>query len=561
MGYVLPNRDSGISYETFRQEFRWDVPDRYNIATSSLNHPDDRQTGIALHHVDEDGDHHEFSYEALDRASDALAAGLAEQGVVKGSHAAVCFPQSPELLVVHLAVCKLGAVVVPLSMLLGRDSIAHTLTHGDVDILIVDEERYGSVDADSGPFEPVEDVFPIALNPSKYVEGADYLGGLAEFATGDATLPDPSTGPDDPAFLIYTSGTSGRPKGVLLGHRYLVGSMPGYHLWFHLFDTKTYSEQRVWTPSEWAWAGALFDVVFPTLAIGGTVVSSVRRSGFDPEQTLEFIEEVGVMRAFMPPTALSLLRKEVPEPETNLPTLEVVQSGGEPLSPAVQDWAEAELDLVVNEGYGQTEANALVGNSRALFDRQSGSMGRPYPGHDIVVVDENDEPLQAGELGELAVQGPDPVFFLEYWNDPAATAEKLTDKGLFRTGDMAVIDEDGYIWFKGRKDDLIVTSGYRVSPVEVEEALERHDLVSDAVVGGEPDPDRGTRITAYVLPAVAPEAVTQTEESRLREFVRDEIGAHKRPHEFVVVDELPRTRSGKTDRSALFDAGDDRDDS
>lgn len=554
-GYHLPERGGALPYETYRDRFEWEVPDRYNIASASLDHSGDLQGETALYHVDEDGAHHEFSYAALDRASDAFAATLAEWGVSEGSRVGLCFPQSPELVIAHLATYKLGAVAVPLSMLLGGDSARYTLEHADVETLLVDDVAYDRFLDRSGIFDTVDRVVPIALDPAGYDAGADYLGGLAEVATDGASVDPTTTAPDDPALILYTSGTSGRPKGVLLGHRYLIGSLPGYHLWFHLFDAATSRAQRVWAPSEWAWAGALFDVVFPTLAVGGTVVSSVRRSGFDAAATRSFVDETEVTRAFMPPTALALLRSADPDPETSLPTLEVVQSGGEPLSTAVQDWAESTFDLVVNEGYGQTEANALVGNCRVLFDRRPGSMGRPYPGHDVVVVDDDGDTLPAGELGELAVQGPDPVFFIEYWDDPDATAEKLSDD-LFRTGDLAVRDEDGYLWFRGRADDLILTSGYRVSPVEVEEALERHDLVGDAVVGGRPDPDRGTRVTAYVLPTTSPDDVTDTDERELREFVGDELGAHKRPREITFVEELPRTRSGKADRSALFGESD-----
>jgi acetyl-CoA synthetase len=552
MEYVLPEPEPGVSYEDYREAFEWRLSARYNVASASLDHRLERTTATALLHVDESGTHHEFAYAALDRASDRLAATLVEEGVERGSRVAVCFPQSPELLVAHLATYKLGGVCVPLSVLLGDEALTHSLTHSGADLLLVDEAVSGT---DPEWAADVPTVHTVVLSPSRYDERSDFLGGLADVARSDGEVMTAATTPDDPALLLYTSGTSGRPKGVLLGHSYLAGSLPGYHLWFHLFDRETAAVQRVWTPSEWAWAGALFDVVFPTLALGGTVVSSVRRSGFDAAATLAFVDETGVTRAFMPPTALALLRSAEPDPETSLPTLEVVQSGGEPLSAAVQDWAESTFDLVVNEGYGQTEANALVGNCRALFDRRPGSMGRPYPGHDVVVVDDDGDPLPTGELGELAVRGPDPVFFIDYWEDPDATAEKLSD-GLFRTGDLAVRDEDGYLWFRGRADDLIVTSGYRVSPVEVEEALERHDLVGDAVVGGRPDPDRGTRVTAYVLPTIPHGDVTDADERELREFVADEVGAHKRPREITFVDELPRTRSGKADRSVLFGASD-----
>lgn len=578
-GYVLPDYHPEMSYEAFRNAFEWDVPKEYNIATESLDHADGVRTGTALYHVDETGTHHRFTYEALDRASDALAATLSDRGVTSGSHVAVCFPQGPELLLSHLAVYKLGAVTVPVSVLLGRESLTYTLEHSGADILLIDAEVWDdytvndddtdkSTDVPDGrsnvfhngaadpnvrdPFDPVDQVVSVPLNPSNYDKDAGHLGGFERVVGDWGNVPSVETSPDDPALLLYTSGTSGRPKGVLHGHRYLLGSLPGYHLWFQLFDPETFPDQRIWTPSEWAWAGALFDVVFPTLAIGGTVVSRVRRSKFDPKEALELFDDTGVTRAFLPPTALSLIRKAVPRPDTELQTLEAVQSGGEQLTPAVQEWAEGTFDLLINEGYGQTEANALAGNCRALFEKRSGSMGRPYPGHDVRILDENGEQLPAGEVGELAVEEPDPVFFIEYWEDPEATAAKFTDDGLLRTGDLAKADEDGYLWFRGREDDLIISSGYRVSPVEVEEALERDDRVQEAIVVGVPDAERGNRIKAHLLPAGDPNELTDADLEALRVRVRDEVGAHKSPHEFEVLADLPQTRSGKVDRSELF---------
>lgn len=554
-GYVFPEHPREHTYESFRRAFEWDLPESYNIATACLTSEASTHEATALYHVDESGGHHEFSYEALDEASDALAAELHGWGVSRGSHVALCFPQSPELLVAHLATYKLGAVSVPLSVLLGRAALAHSLSHSGTEVLLVDAAVRDGLDAAADAFDAVDRVVDVSLDPAGYGPAARHLGGLAAVADPEGRPPHVAeTGPDTPALLLYTSGTTGRPKGVLQGHRYLIGSLPGNQLWYHLFDPATGSDQRVWTPSEWAWAGALFNVVFPTLALGGTVVSSVRRSGFDPEAALAFVDETGVTRAFLPPTALSRIREAVPEPATRLPTLEVVQSGGEALNPAVQAWVERELDLIVNEAYGQTEANALVGNCRALFELRPGSMGRPYPGHDVLVLDEGGEPLGPGELGELAIEGPDPTFLLEYWDDPAATDATFTDDGALKTGDMVELDEDGYVWFRGRKDDLIVSSGYRVSPIEVEATLETHPLVSEAVVGGVPGPDGTTRIKAY-LRGDADGGPSETTFEELRQLVRTELGAHKTPDAIEVLAAPPLTRTGKMDRAALFDDG------
>lgn len=546
----MPQSRPGQTYESFRGEFEWDLPEEYNIAAECLSAADSNRPRTALYHVDESGAHHEFTYSDLDEASDALAATMASWDVTEGSRVAICFPQSPELLITHLATYKRGAVAVPVSVLLGRESMEYTLSHSDAELLLYDEAVVDGFGSGADVFESVGRRVPVSIDPSRYEAGDRYLGGLAAVAEPVEDVPAVETTPDTPAIMLYTSGSSGRPKGVLQGHRYLIGSLPGIQLGYDLVDAESATDQRIWTPSEWAWAAALFDVVFPTLALGGTVVSYVRRTGFDPDTALEFIEETGVTRTFLPPTALSLIREAVPEPETPPPTLEVVLTGGEPLNPAVQEWVVDGLDVVLNEGYGQTEANVTVGNCTALFEPRPGSMGKPYPGHDILVLDEDETPLGPGEVGELAVQAPDPVFFLEYWEDPETTAEKFTDDGTLKTGDMVVVDEDGYVWFRGRKDDLIISSGYRISPVEVEDSLEGHPLVDEAVVGGVSGPDGGTRIKAYIRAVASAEA--EPEFDALRQVVRDELGAHKTPDEFEMLRDPPQTRTGKIDRSALF---------
>jgi acetyl-CoA synthetase len=388
-------------------------------------------------------------------------------------------------------------------------------------------------------------------------DDTELLGGLATAVTAYPSTNDEEvapTAPDDPAILLYTSGTSGRPKGVLQGHGYLLGSLPGYHCSFHLFTGSECRAARAWTPSEWAWAGALFDVVFPTLAVGGTVLSTERRSRFDPDRALDTIEHERVTHTYLPPTALARLRSETTPGAYDLSSLSVIQAGGEQLPSAVFEWAEETLDVTVNEAYGQTEANFLAGNCQRYYEAKPGSIGKPYPGHDVAVVDENGRELAPGELGELVVEPPDPVTFLEYWRDPEATDQKFFNDGRMRTADLVRRDEDGYFWHAGRRDDLIVSAGYRISPLEVESALADDPRVADAVVGGVPDAERGQRVKAYVVLTEGTDEGDNVNDlvDVLKEQVRERLGAHKGPHEVAVVESIPETRSGKTDRDALF---------
>jgi acetyl-CoA synthetase len=548
-GYRLPVPGDANTDGDPRTEFEWEVPSTYNIAAVALEQDASR---TALEHVAVDGNRRMFTYGDLDEASAAIAGYLHTVGIESGDRIAVCLPQCPEHLFVHLAAYRLGAVVVPISMLLGQETFEYQLSHGDVQVLFIDAERRTAVPDDVvSAVDNVVEVEPCAADDT------ELLGGLATAVTAQQSTNDwdvAPTAPDDPAVLLYTSGTSGHPRGVLQGHSYLLGSLPGYHCSFHLFTGSECRAARAWTPSEWAWAGALFDVVFPTLAVGGTVLSTERRSGFDPDRALDAIEHERVTHAFLPPTALARLRAEATPDTYDLSSLSVIQAGGEQLPPAVFEWAEEALDVTVNEAYGQTEANFLVGNCQRCYEAKPGSIGKPYPGHGVAVVDENGHELPPGELGELVIEPPDPVTLLEYWRDPEATEAKFFDDGRMRTGDLARQDEDGYLWHAGRRDDLIVSAGYRISPLEVESALADNPRVADVVVGGVPDAERGQRVKAYVVLTEDTDEVDNANEHAdvLKKHVRKRLGTHKGPHEVAVIESIPKTRSGKIDRDALF---------
>lgn len=539
-GYALPQ--PSLDAEDPWEGFEWQLDRPYNIATVALAVAENSPDRTALRHVPLDEAPTGITYQELDAASDAVAADFRDRGVSRGDRVAVCLPQCPELVVAHLAALKLGAVVVPLSMLLGAESFEYSLANSGTSLLVLDRKRAETVDSPDA-------VTTVVTDPGGY--GNSHLDGFSLSVTARQSVSTVETLPDDPALVLYTSGTTGKPKGIVQGHQYLAGSLPGYQAWFQLFDDEEGSAARVWTPGEWAWAGALFDVVFPTLAMGGTVVSRERRSGFDPGKALSLIANEAVTHTFMPATALQRIRREATVDEYDVTSLEVVMSGGESLPTPVYNWARAHLAPVIHETYGQTEANALVGNCTAAYDVRPGSIGRPYPGHDVLIVDEEGAEVPTGDVGEIAVELPDPVVFREYWQSEAATAEKFRD-GLFLTGDLAVEDEDGYLLHRGRKDDLILTAGYRVSPLEVERALENHPAVVDAVVGSVPDPERGQRVEAYIVPSTDATRHDDLADA-IRSSVREDVGAYKIPREITFVDSLPETTSGKTDRSALFE--------
>lgn len=546
-GYSPLDPSAETSYENLVEQFEWRLPDTYNIASEALDPPDGDADRLALAHADDDGEAHRFTYGELRRATAALQTRLEELGVERGDRVALSFPQCPEVLVSHLAAYRLGAIPVPLSVILGTESFAHILDHCGVTGLIIDarvRERFADVvDGANLAFELVSETGGYAgANPA--------LGGLSPLVSGELTEQTADTAPDDPAIVVYTSGTSGKPKGVVQRHGYLVGTLPGYQLWFEVFGDS--HDETVWAPAEWAWAGALFDVVFPTLAMGGTVSSRIRRRGFDPAVALGHVDDHRVSRLFVPATALWQIREEIDTEEFDLSSLSVVMAGGEKLPAPLLRWTVENLDVAVNEAYGQTEANALVGNSSALFDVKPDSMGRPYPGHDCRIVDADGEELPPGEIGEIVLRLPDPVVFDRYWRDTNATAEVFSDGEWYHTGDLGEVDDDGYFYFRGREDDLIITAGHRVSPTEVEIAMRESPWVSEVAVGGVPDPERGQCVKAFVvLEAGTPddrEEVTR----RLRTRVWEALGPYKAPSEIEYLDDPPKTRTGKLDRSKLF---------
>jgi acetyl-CoA synthetase len=286
------------------------------------------------------------------------------------------------------------------------------------------------------------------------------------------------------------------------------------------------------------------DALLPSLYLGKPVVATPP-GRFDPDLAVDLMRACGVRNAFLPPTALRMMRQA----GVSLHGLDLrtVMSGGESLDPATLEWFHAETGITVAEIYGQTEANYLIGNSPGVYEVKPGSMGRPYPGHEITLLGEMGEHLPAGEVGQIAVKTPDPVAFLGYWNRPGATNEKYKGEWLC-TGDLATLDEDGYFWFKGRMDDLIISSGYRIAPVEVEACLLTHAGVAACAVIGVPDSLRGQVVKAFV---VKTSDRSDLSEQDLREHVKTRLAMYEAPREVEFVSELPLTVTGKIRRRDL----------
>ncbi|MEE8396927.1 MAG: AMP-binding protein [bacterium] len=355
------------------------------------------------------------------------------------------------------------------------------------------------------------------------------------------------TRPDDPAFIVYTSGTTGNPKGALHAHRYLIGHLPGFEL---SHDFTPVEGDCYWTPADWAWVGGLTDILLAAWHYGMPVVGYRGQGGFSPQKAYQLMGKYRVRNTLIPPTALKMMRQDSGLARRYGVNLRTLASGGEPLGAETLKWAERELGVRINEIYGQTEINYFIGNCQPLWPARPGSMGRPYPGHRVAVVDDGGRPLPPGQIGEVAaLRGDDPVFFLEYWNNPQGTREKFIGDWAL-TGDLAVEDEEGYFWFKGRKDDVIISAGHRIGPTEIEEALLKHPGVALSAVVGSPDPLRGQVVKAFIklAPGYAPSTLLAEE---LQQFVKENLARHEYPREIEFLEDFPLTTTGKIRRKEL----------
>ena len=529
------------SYEALRASFRWAVPEQFNIAADVCHRWTSEPGRVALIHRRPNGDVERWTFGDVASVANRLSNLLVGHGLVAGDRVAILLAQTPETAAAHIGTYAAGLVALPLSGLFGPDALEYRLIDSGARVLITDTAGLLKI-------APFRDRLP-DLGLVLSVDGAGE-GGLdfgAELSKASPLFDPVPTLADDPALISYTSGTTGPPKGAVHAHRSLLGHLPGVELPQDFFPQ---AGDCFWTPADWAWIGGLMDVLLPAWHHGVPVVA-YRAAKFDPEDAFRLIAELGVRNMFLPPTALKLMRQVAGPARRHALSVRSIGSGGEPLGPELLAWGRETFGLTINEFYGQTECNLVLGNCATLMPVRPGSMGRPIPGHDVAVIDPDGRELEAGELGEVAIRRPDPVMFLGYWRRPDDTAAKFVADWL-ATGDLARRDEDCYFWFAGRKDDLITSAGYRIGPGEIEDCLLRHPAVALAAVIGVPDAERTERIKAFVVvrDGVAAGADLADE---IRTFVRERLAAHEYPRDVEFVTDLPLTTTGKIMRRVLRD--------
>jgi acetyl-CoA synthetase len=528
------------TYEELYRSFRWRIPDKYNIGVDICDKWANQRYRLALIFENDQGRAEKYTFWDIKNLSNRLANALRAHGIERGDRIGILLPQCPETPIAHIAIYKLGAITVPLAALFGPDALEYRLSNSGAKAVITDGDNLEKIISIRKNLPDLKLILVTRGQPQP--ETLDFWATLEK---GSSVFDPVQTTADDPALIIYTSGTTGPPKGALHAHRVVLGHLPGVEF-FHNFFPK--EDDVYWTPSDWAWAGGLLDVLLPSLH-HGVPVFAYQAKKFDPEQAFYFIAKYGIRNAFIVPTALKMMR-QVENPKGRYDYhMRTIGSGGETLGEELLGWGREVMDLEINEFYGQTEVNLVVGNCCEIMPIRSGSMGKPIPGHRVEVVDAQGNIVRAGTIGEIGILSPDPVMFLNYWQNPEATAKKFVGQWSL-TGDLGKKDEDGYLWYVARTDDVITSSGYRIGPAEIEDCLLKHPAVALSAVIGKPDPVRTEVVKAFV---VLKQGIPATEglSTEIRDFIKIRLAAHEYPREIEFVDEIPMTSTGKIIRGEL----------
>jgi acetyl-CoA synthetase len=532
---------TGRSYESVYQNFQWRIPRHYNIGADICDKWAHGKKRLALIHVGPDDEERRYSFQQLKTLSNRLANTLKANGIQPSDRVAILLPQCPEALIAHIAIYKLGALALPLLTLFGPLALEYRLNDCSARCVITDNENLPKLLELRDSLPNLSIILAI---------GSNGMDGVLDFessiAAGSDQFKPVNTLADDPALVIYTSGTTGQPKGTLHAHRLLLGILPGFEFLHNQFPR---DGDLLYTPLDWAYIGGSYDALFPSLHHGVPVLA-FRPKKFDPEKALFMMHKYRVRNLMAVPTVLRIMMQAVTQPQQRYGIqLRSATVGGEPLVEALHAWCQRAFGVALNEQYGQTECDLVIGFCSTLMPIVKGAIGKSIPGHCVETIDEQGNPIRDDGQGEIAIKTPDPVMFKGYWNNPDATQKKFI-KNWMRTGDYARKDAQGHFWFCGRQDDLIESGGYRIGPGEIEMCLMAHKAVAHACVLGVPDPVRGEIVKAFIVPKKGIQ-IDATVETDIRNFVKNRLEKHAYPREIEILEKMPLTKTGKINKAVL----------
>jgi acetyl-CoA synthetase len=527
------------SLKQAQQRHQWSIPPHYNVAVDCLDRHVDLRDQVALYYEDESGHHERYTFGEVATLSRRFANALRGLGIDSGDVVGVHLPQRPETAIAHIAFYRLGVIGLPISKLFGHDAIRYRLNDSSARAILVEADNV----------EKVESIRKDTPNLAHIIVAGARVPGTLTFedlvskASADFSMGRMSG--EDPILLMYTSGTTGDPKGVLHVARCILGHNGIDYSYNFLRQGDLY-----YSPADWAWGGGLLDGLLGIWPYGVPVLAYRADNRFDPEVTFRLLEKYGASVGLYPPTALKRMR-EVRNPREKYRGLKLrcIASGAEPVSPELARWVREVLRAEFNQVFGQTEANYFIGTCSALEKPDLEPMGKPYPGHEVAIVSEEGVPRKPGETGQIATKATSPVVMKGYWKNPEAMREKFV-KGWCLTGDLGHMDDRGYVYFHGRADDVIKSSGYRIGPAEVEAKIMEHRAVASCAVIGVPDPQRGQAVKAFVklLPGFRP---SQELIEEIQKYVKKSLAVHEYPREIEFIDEFPVTVTGKIRRREL----------
>ncbi len=523
-------------YQQELEQFVWDIPADYNIVDVVEGHARKNPDKIAIFWEDGEGNERQVTYAELVEGTGRFGSALIKLGVRKKDPILHVLPRLPEAHMAQLGTFVAGGVAVPCSEMLKAKEIAYRSQASGAKVIVADVSIVETVEAARGDC-PLETF--ILINSPEPREGWVRFEDLV--AEADERVEKVQLSVDDPMTINFTSGTTGNPKPVVHKHRWM---------YCHNRITARYwygadENDIIWATTAPGWAKWYWSPVGVSLTTGATQLMYNGR--FDGERYIELLEKYQVTKLCCTPTEYRLFA-QLPDLANHNVVLKDALSAGEPLNVEPIEAFKRAFGVTIRDGYGQTESVCLVCNLPGM-PVKPGAMGMPTPGPGVTLIDEDGNPVGKGEVGEIALKPDSPAIFDGYWNSPDLDKEAFSG-GWYRTGDLVRMDEDGYLFFEGRADDVILTSGYRIGPFEVEDALVSHPAVVEAAAVASPHRDRGEIVKAFIILAEGYEASDELTKA-LQNHVKAETAPYKYPRAIDYVTELPKTTSGKIKRAEL----------